>query len=322
MNRSKEFGQAVLILMVAFLSVTAQDIKDIRGAKDITEIPPACESVVPANLENKIDVKALVKESNCKGSGDMYLDYSYILKSVKRETKNQGQIKEESIVYEVFMPTLPNGTRGRGVLLVTSRDGVPVPPQELEKERLRAGERLEKEERKSASPSTSQTQTAANRSGMLPLGSYESFGFRGGKLVFNVRTFLTNCELTFIRRDQIQGREMLVFAFTPQASAQFKDNEKYIALLRGEIWIDVQDRIVARLAAWPEIATELNKNSPAVYFEMIRLPAGIWLPLETRINGIDYPGLFDRVKFYSTLNFSEYKRFSTEVKDQKLETPP
>lgn len=322
MNLSKDVSQAVLVLVVTFSSVTAQGVKSIEAVKDKTAIPPACESIVPVDLKDKIDVKALVKESNCKGSGDMYLDYSYVLKSVKRETEDKSQIKEESIVYEVFLPVLPNGTRGRGVLLVTNRNGVPVPPQELEKERLRAGERLEKQEKRIASSPTSQTQTAANRNGMLPVGSYETFGFGGGKAVVNVHTFLTNCELTLIRREQNEGREMLVFTFTPQPGAQFKDNERYIAQLKGEIWIDVQDRIVARLVGWPQTATQLNEKDPAVYFEMIRLPAGVWLPLETRINGTDYPGLFNRVTFYATLKFSEYKRFLTEIKDQKIETPP
>ena len=157
---------------------------------------------------------------------------------------------------------------------------------------------------------------------MLPLGSYESFAFGGGKAVVNVHTFLTNCDLTLIRREQREGRDMLVFSFTPQPGVQLKDNERYIAQLKGEIWIDVQDRIVARLLGWPQTATQLNEKAPAVYFEMIRLPAGIWLPLETRINGTDYPGLFDRIGFHSTVTFREYKRFSTEIKDQKLETPP
>ena len=320
MNHSQNISQAVLVLVVTFVSVTAQSVQ-VKGVKEKTAIPPACESIVPANLEDHFDVKALVKEANCKGSGDLYSDYSYVMKAVKREPGNKGQIKEESTVYEVFMPILPKGARLRGVLLVTSRNGVPVPPQELEKERLRAGERLEKEEKRTSSSPASQTETAANRDGMLPLGSYETFAFRGGKVVVDVRTFLTNCELTLIRREQNQGREMLVFSFAPMP-VQFKDNEKYIAQLKGEIWIDVQDRIVARLLGWPQTATQLIEKVPALYFEMIRLPAGVWLPLEIRLNGTDYPGLFDRAAFSATLNFGDYKRFSTEIKDQKLDTPP
>ena len=318
MNRSKNVIQAVLILLLTSFSVTAQSIK-VKGAKDKDPIPPACESIVPVNLE---DVKALVKEANCKGSGDMFSDYTYVLTSIRREPRDKGQMKEVSLVYEVFMPILPNGSRGNGVLLVTSRDGVPVPPQELEKERLKAGERLEKEERKITSTTTPQAQPVANRTGTLPLGSYEPMTFGGRKTAVNIHTFLTNCELTLARREKIEGREMLVFSFMPHADAQFEDNEKYIAQLNGEIWIDAQDRIVARLVGWPRTATQLNEKGPAVYYEMIRLPAGVWLPLETRVNGNDYPGLFNREIFYSVLSFSEYKRFSTEIKDQKVDSPP
>ena len=321
MNFSKDAGQAVLVFAITVFSVNAQSIQ-VKTSKDKTRIPPACESIVPANLEGEIDVTALVKESNCKGSGDMFSDYTYVLISIKRGPGNKGQIIEESIVYEVFMPTLPNGARGNGILLVTSRNGVPVPPRELEKERLKAGERLEKEEKKAKSPATSQAETAANHNGMLPLGSYERMTFGVRKAAVDVHTFLANCELTLSRRDKIEGREMLVFTFTPRHDAQFEYNERYIAQLKGEIWIDVQDRIVTRLIGWPRTATQLNEKAAAVYYEMIRLPAGIWLPLETRVNGTDYPGLFDRSIVYSTVSFREYKRFATEVKDPKVNTPP
>ena len=112
MNCSRDISHAVLVLVVTCFSVTAQSLKSVEGVRDKTAIPPACESIVPANLEDKIDIKALVKEWNCNGSGDMYLDYSYVLTSVKREQGNKRQVKEESIVYEVFMPVLPSGKRG------------------------------------------------------------------------------------------------------------------------------------------------------------------------------------------------------------------
>ena len=128
MNRFKDVGLVVLWTLISVLAVNAQKI-GVHAAKDRTTIPQACESIAPAAIEPTIDIKALLKESNCKGSGDMMSDYAYILKSVKREPGNKRQIKEESFVYEVFMPALPNGVRGRGVLLVISHNDVPVPPQ-------------------------------------------------------------------------------------------------------------------------------------------------------------------------------------------------
>ena len=135
MNLSKDVSLAVLVSVVSFFSVTAQEIQ-VKGVKDKTAIPKACEAIVPANLEDKVDVKALVKEANCKGSGDMISDYTYVVESVKREPGSNGKIKEEIIVYEVFMPNLPNGASSRGVL-VTGFDVMKQAPPALSK--LRAG---------------------------------------------------------------------------------------------------------------------------------------------------------------------------------------
>ena len=54
---------------------------------------------------------------------------------------------------------------------------------------------------------------------------------------------------------------------------------------------------------------------------MMRLPEGIWLPRVVRINGADYPTLFDGINAESVAIFSNYIRFSTEIKDTKVNTP-
>jgi len=325
----KNAAKAVLVAVILFLPVSAQSVQ-IKTEKATTAVPKACESIVRANIEGQVDTQALVKEANCKGSGDMMADYTYVLKSVKREKKNKGQTKEETRVSEVFLPFLQRGSRGNGVLLVTNRDGVPVPQDELEKERLRAGKQLEKEEKRAAaSTPVSQHQTTSDRKNeILPIGMYTRSRFGHGRVVLDVHTFLTTCDLTLIRREHNEGREMLVFTFAPRPDAQLENNERYILQLKGVIWIDAEDRIVTRLVGWPssekaanyqDFATQLNQTPPAIYEEMMRLPTGIWLPLVTRINGADYPKLFDNFVYYSTLTYSEYKRFTTEIKDVKLD---
>ena len=64
-----------------------------------------------------------------------------------------------------------------------------------------------------------------------------------------------------------------------------------------------------------------GERPPAVYVEMVRLPEGIWLPRVIRINGADYPKLFDGITTESVSIFSNYIRFSTEIKDVKVNTP-
>lgn len=335
-NFTNNLCNLMLLTLLPALPAFAQNASVTVG-KHVGPIPSACESVVPAAIEVTVDIPALVKEAYCKGAGDMIADYSYVMNSTGRSKDKNGRTKEGSTTYEVFIPTLKSGTRGKGILVVTARDGVPVPAAELEKARTEAGERLEKAEDKNARERPSPPPTDSNVKGMLPLGMYthttnnHSSLFKKGSAALAIHTFLKTCELTLVRRGQHDGREILVFNFVPRPGAQFNDNEKYIAQLTGEIWIDVQDRIVSRLTGWPALiavipgstnpAPPSGERPPAVYVEMQRLPEGIWLPRVIRINGADYPKLFDGIASESVSIFSNYIRFSTEIKDIKVNTP-
>ncbi|HSP61737.1 MAG TPA: hypothetical protein VLQ90_02020 [Pyrinomonadaceae bacterium] len=87
---------------------------------------------------------------------------------------------------------------------------------------------------------------------------------------------------------------------------------------------------MTRLAGWPSLSADTNpfnpslkpvERPPAVYVEMMRLPEGIWLPRVLRINGADYQKLFDGITKESLSTFSNYIRFSTEIKDVKVNPP-
>jgi hypothetical protein len=335
---SKSLGPAILLAIASVVPAFAQSIH-VEIGKRIAAIPKVCEAIAPTVIEGAVDVSALAKEASCKGSGDMLAEYTYVMEFARRKKHKKEADKEETSIYEVYIPTLTNGANARGVLLLTSRNGIPVPPDELEKERWRAGERLEKAEEEIARSAALQQAAGTSQpaTGLLPLGTYQrtginlnTLGFSRGGVSLDVRTFLNTCELTLARREQIAGRETLIFNFRPRHDARFSDKEKYIAQLGGTIWIDAQDRIVTRLVGWPTSDGDTNKaepttspveKPPAVYLEMMRLPEGVWLPRATRINGADYPKLFDRVSYESIIIYSEYKRFFTETKDVRIETP-
>lgn len=331
----KSCSAATLLALLTVLPAFAQNAQVTLG-KRASRIAKPCELLVPASIEGTVDIPALVKEAYCKGAGDMMTDYSYTMNSVTRSKDKKGQTKEESTTYEVFIPTLKSGTQGKGILVVTARDGVPVPANELEKARAQAGERLEKAEEKNARETGAPPEGDPNVKGMLPLGMYthtinnrSSIGSKGSAALA-IHTFLRTCALTLVRREQRDGRETLIFRFSPRPDAQFSDNEKYIAQLTGEIWIDAQDRIVSRLAGWPPLGPDTNpfnpsltpvERSPAVYVEMVRLPEGVWLPHVIRINGADYQKLFDGITKDTDSTFSNYIRFSTEIRDVKVNPP-
>ena len=323
----------VLLTLLCCESTSAQK-SSVTLAKRASLIPKSCEGLAPASIEDPIDIPALSKEAYCKGAGDMLTDYTYVMTSTGRSIDKNGQTKQESTTYEVFIPTLKSGTRGKGILVITSRNGVPVPAGELEKARLEAGKRLEKAEEKNASEKPAAPESTPDVKGMLPLGMYTrtTNNHKSGSAALAIHTFLKTCELTLARREQHDGRETLIFNFTPRPDAQFADNEKYIAQLAGEIWIDAQDRIVTRLVGRPAFSASNARPAqsipmavptpadapPAVYVEMMHLPEGVWLPRIIRINGADYQKLFNGITSESISTFSNYVRFSTEIKDVQI----
>lgn len=333
LNSSHNLCKLTLLASLSVSPIAAQSMR-VDVAKRATKIPEACQSVVPASIEGSFDIPALIREAVCKGAGDMLIEYTYVMNTRQREKNKQGEIKEETTTYEVFIPTLKSGMHTRGILLVTSRNGVPVPPEELEKERLKTGERLEKEEDKIArADAPAPTANLDSAKGMLPLGMYTrnainraAFGIRRGGARLAIDDFLGTCDLTLLRREQNEGREALIFRFAPRPDAQFDINEKYMAQLTGEIWIDATDRIVTRLVGWPrgpatESLTGRSAQPPAVYAEMMRLREGVWLPRLVRINGLDYPTLFDHIPYDTIWTYSDFIHFSTEIKDYKMNSP-
>jgi hypothetical protein len=320
----------VAVTLLTLLPAFGQGVR-VGVGKGASPIPEACESVAPASLDPTVDIPALVREAVCRGSGEIIADYTYVLDVVKRQKRPGKSSDEEATTYEVYAPTLKTGTRGRGVLLVTRRNGVPVPPAELEKARLRAGEELEKEEKRIAVSSVDSPAVSDRAAAVLPAGTYPNLAInrefgRGAEL--RVQTFLTACNLVLVKREQTDGRDSLVFRFSARQNVSLVESERYIGKLTGVVWIDARDRIVTRLLAWPSevinsAGPDLPANGlpPAIHIEMHRVPEGAWLASFARMNGADYPALFDDVAYDSILRYSEYKRFKTGIQDVKLETP-
>jgi len=323
----KRFPRVVLAIVGLPLAAFSQDVR-VDMSKSIQQIPRVCISVRPASIEPQLDVGALVKEAICKGAGEVMNEYSYIMDNSNRTVDKKGNAKTNTTTYEVFIPTLKGGTRARGILIETAKDGVPVSQDKLDEARRKAGERLEKEEARIDREAVTAKPEPVKNEGMAPLGTYSRMamnhsvlGVSHVKMAFTIVTFLRRCNLTFLRRETIAGRLTWVFEFIPQADAKFGEGEEYIDQLTGEIAIDAQERIVTRLTGWPRGA-DRSSAPPAVYQEMTRLKEGIWLPSVKRVNGADYPTLFSKMTSDWSSAFRNYVRFVTEVRDVKVGESP
>jgi hypothetical protein len=171
----------------------------------------------------------------------MLIEYTYVMEYTSHSKDKKGKEESETRVFEVYIPTLKDGANTRGVLIMTSRNGVPVPPEKMEKVRSEAGKDLEKEENRIAKQKiTDPAISLPPVVGMKPLGMYPRMtatGFAGFKrrgVTLDVHTVLQQATFTYLGREDIDGRENLIFSFAPNPQGSFDPFEGYVARLKGK----------------------------------------------------------------------------------------
>jgi hypothetical protein len=272
-----------------------------------------------ANID-KFVYKALLQ-----GSGDFALsEYTHLQKLRITETDKKGNSKVRlSTVKEAFVPSrMKQGRRVRWVYVLIEKDGKPVSAADIEKERLKAGERLLKaEEELQKQPLTAAEQT---RKAELPppRGIYFSISSDGAfasRTTFSIRSILYFGEFSNPRFEMLNGRSMLLLDFRPAADAQWPDDESYKAQLSGRAWFDVEDVMLAKLEGWPH--GQPMPEKPYVVYESLRTPDGQWMPRVIAMNTDQRKDFFKRDIGDVIVEFSDYQRFGTEAKDVKLSNP-
>jgi hypothetical protein len=150
-----------------------------------------------------------------------------------------------------------------------------------------------------------------------------------GKEGTEISPFLKACEFVSPRREMLAGRETIVFDFRPRPGFRPQTREEsLVAKLIGVMWIDPVDkqviRMEARLAESFKMAGGLLvslKPGAALVVEQTRMAQGVWLPRFAQINLSVKVLLFGGGDWNKTIEWSDYKHFSGDVKDYKLDTP-
>jgi len=145
----------------------------------------------------------------------------------------------------------------------------------------------------------------------------------------DISPFLRACEFVSPRREMLEGREAIVFDFRPRPGFRPQNREEsLIAKLIGVVWIDPVDkqviRLEARLAEGFKMAGGLLvslKPGAALVIEQTRMVQGVWLPRFAHVNLSVKVLLFAGGEYNKTIEWSEYKHFSGDVKDYKIDAP-
>jgi hypothetical protein len=136
-----------------------------------------------------------------------------------------------------------------------------------------------------------------------------------------ISDFLRAERFTNPRRELFRGQEVIVFDFGPNPDYKPKKlAESIVQKLGGVLWVDEQARDVARLEArfndnvkiGGGILASLSKGSNLV-FEQTMVNDEVWLPSYAEVHAAARV-VFFKVKANEIDRYSDYKKFSSEVK--------
>ncbi len=295
------------------LSLLLQTVKYDTGVDDRVFDPPgATES---------FDVAALLREvgRNQDETEKRVSEYGFRQTETDREITSKGEIKKQTVkVYEVY--PLPN--RGPVQKLI-SENGVPLSEERAAKENKRVEEEFLKAERDKEKDEREVARRRAERA-----KKNKSAGGEGNEDP-DISQFLRVCEFVSPRRERFADRETIVFDFRPRPGFRPRTREEsLIAKLIGVVWIDPVDkqviRLEARLAEGFKMAGGLLvslKPGAAIVMEQTRMAQGVWLPRFAQVNLSVKVLLFGGGDYNKTIEWSDYKHFSGDVTNYKLDAP-
>jgi hypothetical protein len=310
------------------LTLVLQSVRYNTGIDDLVFDPPAAT--------DKLDVAALLLEvaQNQDDTENRVAEYSFKQTETDREINSKGELKKQTVkVYEIY--PLPNR---EPVEKLISENGVPLSAERAAKEEKRVNEEFLKAEREKEKDALQAARRRAEREKKNNADREKKHNT--GRENQNTKDeeedgnpaislFLRACDFVSPRREVFEGRESIVFDFRPRAGFKPKTREEsLIAKLVGVVWIDPVDkqvmRLEARLAEGFKMAGGLLvslKPGAALVMEQTRMVEGVWLPRFAQINLSVKVLLFAGGDYNKTIEWSDYKHFSGDVKDYKIEAP-
>ncbi|MDQ3801087.1 MAG: hypothetical protein M3384_16820 [Acidobacteriota bacterium] len=284
---------------------------------------------------SEINIPAVLAEAKAKSAENWrrmflnYPNYTFKFRKIWREADKNNRTREKSELYEIFPPPKCSHKKCRNVTILLAKDGVPNAPEKIERERRKAGEKLEQlENDKKAREFQSKRQNDWLR--FIFWHPDPMNRLRTLTLKIDGQELLEKCEFFSAETETINGREAISLRFRARADAVFTPETSYAASVEGKIWIDAADKVFIRLAMWQkdgagaaaakfesQKSDELLANAAAV-FDLTRTKEGIWFFRLGQFRGIKNPALFTKMASDFSIENFEHRFFATEIKTVEI----
>lgn len=321
-TRFEDYRPAGIILEPHRILVNNRGIRDLTFVLKRVRYNTGITDAVfdPPRGGDSPNVVALLREvgRNQDEIEKRFTEYSFRQKETSREINDKGELKKETAkVHEVF----PIANRAP-IMKLISENGVELSGERAAKEQKRVEEEFLKAERDKDKNEERVQKRRAERQ-----RKREASGKEDGDVT--ISQFLKIHEFVSPRIERFRNRDAVVFDFRPRPGFKPSNREEsLISKLVGVAWIDPADkqvmRLEARLAEGFKMAGGLLVNlrpGAAFVMEQTRMTEGIWLPLFAQINLSVKVLLFGGGDYNQAIEWSDYKHFSGDVGDYKLDAP-
>lgn len=268
------------------------------------------------NLSNESlpDIPALLQslQANEDKIEDILDTYSYNQKIVRRELGDDGVLREtESETRQLSF------YKGFRVARLVEKNGKPLSEKEQKNEDEEVQKRVAEIEKQIAKK---EAKAAAQKSNGTP----EEENRR-----VSIAEVLRASLLVNPRRERFRGRSVIVFDFEPNPKFDYKNAKsflKFFGKTAGVMWIDAEDKQVARIEAvladsfkiGGGVLAKLRKGA-SFTLEQERVGDEIWLPSVADINLSVRVLLVKGIELNQVIKSYDYRKFNTEVKDAKVD---
>jgi len=312
-------------------TIDLDDYRDISGTKqaffnrvtidgqtyeirfDEIKINPAIaksEFDFPAPLGSPLpDIRALLNElqANEDRVEDLLDTYSYIQKIISREVDKNGVLQEKSS--ETYQLSFYKGYRIRRMI---EKNGKPLSADDQAGEDKKAAKQAAEIEKKIAEKEKD------------PKSSDSSEEDRK----ISIAEMLRASRLLNPRRERFRSRDVIVFDFEPNPDFDYKNAKsmlKFFGKIAGVMWIDEQDKQVARIDA--HLADSFNigggvlaklKKGSSFTLDQDRINDEIWLPSVADINLSLRVLMVKGIDLNQVVRAYDYRKFTTEVKNAEV----
>jgi hypothetical protein len=239
-------------------------------------------------------------------------NYSYTQKIIKRELGKDGILREtQSETNQLSF------YKGRRIRRLIEKNGKPLSADEQSEEDKNAQKRVAGIEKEIAKKEARTVEQSAN----------ETPDDENNRV--SIAEVLRASNLVNPRRERFRGRDVVVFDFEPNPNFDFKNAKsflKFFGKTAGVMWIDEKDRQVARLEAVLFDNFKIGggflanlKKGASFALEQERVNDEIWLPSTADINLSVKVLLVKGINVNQVIKSYNYQKFSTEVKDSKVD---